>query len=102
MRLAVTSRMLRNMARVGVLMTIACLLGGCLIPKETDNGGWTLTSPPDCGDLSHETPGELGKLSFAYDVGAIVCAFGCSAESPIAERSVVQIVVHTNIDLPPV
>lgn len=76
-------------------------LGGCelLVTEYSED-----PEPPEpnvCASSLRPTPGELGRLSFGYDYGDVLCTLGCSADEPIAERSQVQIQAFGSGELPP-
>jgi hypothetical protein len=89
------------MQRMATILLGCTALGGCFFTTTQDD-----TVPfdpgPTCDETFELTAGELGVLAFSYDYGAFICAFGCSASKPIAERAQVEVTVYAEGDLPPV
>ncbi|MCA9649774.1 MAG: hypothetical protein H6712_28145 [Myxococcales bacterium] len=94
--------------RLGLVLSLLGLTPGCeLLHTEYSHDEAMEDEDEDevvCASARYLTAGEQGLLHFAYDYGAIVCAFGCGADEPIAERSTVQIdaFAPSGVELPPV
>jgi hypothetical protein len=89
---------------VGVLALsgVVVAANGCIFTTEYDDEGPPEYEPDPCLTSGDPTPGELGLLEFVYDYGSLGCAFGCSADEPIAERAHVQITAVGDVELPPI
>ncbi len=75
------------------------LTAGC---TTTYSDGGEPLEPSPCPESFDPMPGELGRVQFAHDRGALICIFGCGLGEPLAEAAVSRIAVYADEPLPPI